>query len=64
MEEFSALSPMLIFVFAIIILLMLVVKVMALIRSAQKKHWIWFVIMLVFSTAGILPIIYLLTHKR
>jgi len=41
----------------------LVMKAFALWRAAGNKDTAWFVILVVFSTVGILPIIYLLTHK-
>ena len=33
-------------------------------KSARNKHLVWFVVLFVFNTAGILPIIYLLIHSR
>jgi hypothetical protein len=42
----------------------LVWKGLALWRSAQKEQSIWFVALLVLNTAGILPIIYLLTNPK
>ena len=39
-------------------------KGFALWYSARNKHTVWFILILVLNTAGILPIIYLLTHKK
>ena len=41
----------------------LVMKAFALWRAARNSHTVWFVVLVVFSTVGILPILYLLTHK-
>ncbi len=32
--------------------------------SARNKNTAWFIFILIMNTAGILPIIYLLTHKK
>lgn len=39
-------------------------KGFALWRAGRNNHPGWFVALLVLNTAGILPIIYLLTHRR
>ncbi len=39
-------------------------KGFALWHSARDKHKTWFILILILNTAGILPIIYLLTHKK
>ena len=41
----------------------LIWKSIALWRAARNYHQVWFAVFVIFSTAGILPIIYLLTHK-
>lgn len=38
-------------------------RLLALWRAARRGQTWWFVILAVFSTVGILPIIYLLTHR-
>lgn len=40
-----------------------VLKGFALWRSAHRDDSVWFIILLVVNTAGILPAIYLLTHR-
>jgi len=39
-------------------------KAYALWRAAQLEQRVWFVLMLVISSGGILPIFYLLTHRE
>jgi methionyl-tRNA synthetase len=39
-------------------------KWIALWKSGKNKQFVWFVCLFVFNTAGILPIIYLLTFKK
>jgi len=39
-------------------------KGLALWKSAKLKQKTWFIIMFIFNTAGILEIIYLLTHRE
>ncbi|MCD8072680.1 MAG: DUF5652 family protein [Alistipes sp.] len=38
-------------------------KLIALWKSARRRQLAWFVCIAIFNTAGILPIVYLLTHK-
>ncbi len=42
----------------------LIWKGFALWYSARNKHMIWFIFLLISNTVGILPIIYLLTHRK
>jgi len=39
-------------------------KMIALWRSARNKHLVWFIMIAILNTVGILPLIYLLTHKN
>ncbi|NLO69914.1 MAG: hypothetical protein GX102_02970 [Porphyromonadaceae bacterium] len=41
----------------------LVMKGFALWKAARNNHLAWFICIIVLNTAGILPIIYLLTNK-
>lgn len=41
----------------------LVWKGLALWRAGRRHDTVWFVVLLLLNTMGILPIIYLLTHK-
>lgn len=42
----------------------LVWKGLALWRSARNDQPAWFIVLLIVNSVGILPIIYLLTHRR
>jgi hypothetical protein len=39
-------------------------KLIGLWKSARNNHLIWFVCIAIFNTVGILPIIYILIHRR
>lgn len=39
-------------------------KMIALWRAARKQQLVWFIVLGLVNTVGILPIIYLLTHKK
>lgn len=39
-------------------------KLFGLWRSARNNHLAWFICIAVFNTVGILPLIYILTHKQ
>lgn len=54
------------FVFVIIFITIweVVWKGIALWYSARRKQKAWFVILLIFNTIGILPIVYLLIHRN
>lgn len=38
-------------------------KAIALYRAGGNKDLVWFIVIFIFNTVGILPIIYVLTHK-
>ncbi len=42
----------------------LVLRGLALWRSAREGHTAWFVALLIVNTVGILPAVYLLLHRR
>ena len=48
----------------IIVIRDIIWKGIALWKAGGKRQLTWFVCLLIFSTAGILPIIYLLTRKK
>jgi hypothetical protein len=55
--------------FLIVILIILslfdaVMKAIAMWRSARNNHLAWFICIAIFNTVGILPIIYLVFHKK
>jgi hypothetical protein len=50
-------------VIALLVVWDMVWKALALWRAARNNDQVWFVAVVILNTAGILPIIYLLTHK-
>jgi hypothetical protein len=53
--------------FAVILILAIwdsIWKLIALWRSARNNQMAWFICLAVFNTLGILPIIYILTHRK
>lgn len=50
--------------FLAIALLELVLKGVALYRSARNGQKYWFVALIIFNTAGILPLVYLLLNRK
>lgn len=39
-------------------------KVIAMWKSARNNHLAWFICIAVFNTLGILPIVYIFTHRK
>ncbi|MFT4071268.1 MAG: DUF5652 family protein [Dysgonamonadaceae bacterium] len=39
-------------------------KLLALWRSARNNHLIWFILLFILNTVGILPLIYILNHRK
>ncbi len=39
-------------------------KIIALWKSARNNHLAWFICIAIINTIGILPIIYILTHRK
>lgn len=64
MQDFSSFPTYLIAVFAILAIWDLAWKGMGMWRAAQRGHKAWFVVILIFNTLGILPIIYLALNKK
>lgn len=66
MENLEGLSAMAWFLPVILILIIweAVWKIMAMWRSARNNHLAWFICIAIINSAGILPIIYLLTHRK
>ncbi|HNW68806.1 MAG TPA: DUF5652 family protein [Bacteroidales bacterium] len=59
-EPNSSLIPILI----ILAVWDIVWKFIALWKSARNNHLAWFICIAIFNTIGILPIIYVLTHRK
>lgn len=57
-------SPLFITIIIILAVWEAIWKLIALWKSARNKHLIWFVCIAIFNTVGILPIIYILSHKK
>ena len=41
----------------------LVLKLLAMWKAAQRKELLWFLVIAIFNTVGILPLIYLIVNK-
>ncbi|WP_019539908.1 DUF5652 family protein [Proteiniphilum acetatigenes] len=41
-----------------------VMKVIAMWKSARNNHLVWFIFIAIFNTVGILPIVYLVLHRK
>ncbi|MEI6122722.1 MAG: DUF5652 family protein [Bacteroidota bacterium] len=39
-------------------------KIIAMWRSARNNHLVWFICIALINTVGILPIVYILTHRK
>lgn len=66
MEEAQTLLDTLAWLLPLILILgiwEMVWKIIAMWRSARNNHLAWFICIALINTAGILPIVYLLTHK-
>lgn len=59
----SSLMPWLITLICILGIWDAVWKVIGMWKSARNNHMAWFICIAIFNTIGILPIIYILTHK-
>ena len=67
MEETQSILDTLSWLLPIIIVLFVwdaVWKLIALWKSARNNHMAWFICIAIFNTVGILPIIYILTHRN
>ncbi|MDD4606827.1 MAG: DUF5652 family protein [Patescibacteria group bacterium] len=60
METLSVLTPAQLIILLLILMWSMVWKGLALWRSARNNHQVWFVILLLVNTVGILEIIYLI----
>jgi len=64
MEQFQSMLPWLVTVIIIMALWESVWKFIALWKAGRNNHLAWFVCIAVFNTIGILPIIYILLHRK
>jgi hypothetical protein len=63
-QEFSTLSPWLIVLLLILIVWEAIWKLIALWKSARNNHLVWFILIGILNTVGILPIIYILIQRK
>lgn len=67
MELFQPLQETMLWLFPIILILAvweIIWKVIAMWKSARNNHLVWFICITFFNTVGILPIVYILLHKK
>jgi len=67
MDATSVLLNTLVWLLPVIIVLAIwdvVWKIIAMWKSARNNHMAWFICIAIFNTAGILPIIYILLHRK
>ncbi|NLL28026.1 MAG: hypothetical protein GX259_04460 [Bacteroidales bacterium] len=67
MENFQCLPEISTALMVIIIILSvwdLVWKLIAMWKAGRNNHLAWFIIIAIINTVGILPIIYILTHRK
>jgi hypothetical protein len=57
-------NPWVLIIFAIFIMLEVILKYISLWRSARNDQLAWFVVLCIFNTLGILPLIYLIWFDK
>jgi len=62
--EFLTISSLAVLIILIVLLFTILLKGFALYRAARKESKGWFWIILIFSTFGILPLLYLIFSKK
>jgi hypothetical protein len=63
-EQIYCMLPWLIPVIAILAIWDTVWKLIGMWRAGRNNHLAWFICIFIFNTIGILPIIYILLHKK
>jgi hypothetical protein len=63
-QQIHSMLPWLIPVIVILAIWDSVWKLIAMWKAARNNHLAWFICIFIFNTIGILPIIYILTHKQ
>ena len=53
-----------IWLLVVVLVWSLVWKLVALWKSARNKHLVWFIVLAIFNTAGILPILYIFVFSK
>ena len=64
LETFAALSAIGIFVLVVLMIWEMIWKGIALWKCGRNNQLAWFIVILIFNTVGILPIIYLLFFQK
>lgn len=59
LSQFSSLLGISIWILIVIIVWSVVWKILALWKSARKKQFVWFIVLLLINTCGILEILYI-----
>jgi len=62
-------TPHIVLIFWTILIIILIIwdgvwKLIALWKAARNNHLVWFICIALFNTIGILPIIYILIHRK
>jgi hypothetical protein len=63
-QHFQSMMPMLITLIIILAIWESVWKFIALWKAGRNNHLAWFICIAVLNTVGILPIIYILLHRK
>ena len=63
-DSLANFSIWIIIVVSVLALFDAVMKVIAMWRSARNNHLVWFIFIAIFNTVGILPIVYLVLHRK
>lgn len=63
-DSLANLPIWIIIVVSVLALFDAVMKVIAMWRSARNNHLVWFIFIAIFNTVGILPIVYLVLHRK
>jgi predicted permease len=63
-QEFSSLPSWFIPVILILVVWEAIWKLIALWKSARNNHLVWFILIGILNTVGILPIIYILINRK
>jgi hypothetical protein len=63
-EDIAAQLGIALWLLVIIMLWSLVWKLLALWKSARNNHLVWFIVMAVVNTVGILPILYIFVFSK
>ena len=63
-QQITSMAPWLIPIIIILVVWEGIWKLIAMWKSARNNHLAWFICIAIFNTIGILPIIYILIHRK